>query len=241
MKHLLSYALLTLVASASAISAAAAADPAPAAGSVPAGWRYREDRSTSATDPDGTGSIKILTAGQGFHIETPTAAVFWHATNTATGNYTLKGTFTINQRSDHVNFYGLVFGGSDLSATNQTYNYFLVAQDNPPGARFGAPQPLGSWLVKTRKGEVTSPTFTIPGAVGRSGTLAHAIIKIPDANGKAVNNLEVRVQTDKVDFVVNGTVVHSAPRAGITTDGTWGIRSNHLLDINVDGLTVTKQ
>ena len=30
-------------------------------------------------------------------------------------------------------------------------------------------------------------------------------------------------------------------RSGITTDGIWGIRSNHLLNINVDGLSVTKQ
>jgi hypothetical protein len=55
-----------------------------------------------------------------------------------------------------------------------------------------------------------------------------------------VNALEVRVQADKVDFAVNGTVVHSAPKAGLTIDGIWGVRSNHLLDINVDGLTVTK-
>jgi hypothetical protein len=62
----------------------------------------------------------------------------------------------------------------------------------------------------------------------------------PDANGKSVNALEVRVTGDKVDFVVNGTVVHSAPKAGLTTDGIWGIRSNHLLDINVDGLAAGK-
>jgi len=56
-----------------------------------------------------------------------------------------------------------------------------------------------------------------------------------------VNALEVRVQAEKVDFVVNGTVVHSAPKTGLTTDGTWGFRSNHLLDIDVDGLAVSKE
>ena len=66
-------------------------------------------------------------------------------------------------------------------------------------------------------------------------------MKKPDDTGKSVNALEVRVQADKVDFVVNGAVVHSAPKAGLNTDGIWGIRSNHLLDINVDGLSVTKQ
>jgi hypothetical protein len=229
MKRLLSYSLLALLTAATL-----------SAQSVPAGWKLRDDKSTNAADPDGAGSIKILTAGKGYHIETPTAAVFWHPANKVTGNYTLKGTFTLNARSGHMNFYGLVFGGSNLEGTDQNYTYFLVAQDNPAPAR-GTPQPLGSWLVKTRKGDATLPTFTLPGAVGRSGTVGSPAIKIPDASGKSVNDLEVRVQADKIDFVINGTVVHSAPKAGITTDGIWGIRSNHLLNINVDNLTVTKQ
>jgi hypothetical protein len=172
-------------------------------------------------------------------VEIPTAAVFWNPGNTATGNYTLKGTFTLNKRSGHMNFYGLVFGGKDLAGAGQNYTYFLVAQDNPAPRR-GEPQPLGSWLVKTRTGEATTPAFTIPGAAGRSGTIGSPAIKIPDASGKSVNTLEVRVQASKIDFVINGTVVHSAPKAGINTDGIWGIRSNHQLDVNVDGLTLTK-
>ena len=114
----LSLFTLTLVIAAAPLAAqmptapAPKASPAPAAtGAVPSGWKYREDRSTSSTDPDGKGSIKIVSAGSGYHIETPTAAVFWNPANTVTGNYTLKGSFTINERSDHVNFYGFVFGG----------------------------------------------------------------------------------------------------------------------------------
>ena len=42
----------------------------------------------------------------------------------ATGNYTLKGTFTLVKPSDHTNYYGLVFGGSDLEGPKQTYLYF---------------------------------------------------------------------------------------------------------------------
>ena len=209
------------------------------AGQVPAGWRFREDKSTNASDPDADGSIKILNSGSGYHIETPTAAVFWHPNNTATGNYTLKGTFTLNERSGHVNFYGLVFGGSNLDAANQKYHYFLVAQDNPAPAR-GNPQPLGSWLIRTRDGEATSAPYTITGAMGRSSTIASADVAIPGPDGKSVNTLEVRVKTDTVDFVVNGKVVHTGARSALTTDGIWGIRSNHFLNINVDGLSVTK-
>jgi hypothetical protein len=199
-----------------------------AAQSVPSGWKQREDKSASAADPDAAGSVKILTAGAGFHIETPTAAVFWNPANTAAGNYTLKGTFTLNKPSGHPNFYGMMFGGSALEGAEQKYTYFVVAQN-------------GAWLVKTRNGSATAKAFAdLPGA-GRNGAVVNAAVKKPDDTGKSVNVLEVRVQADKVDFVVNDVVVHSAPKAGLNTDGIWGIRSNHLLDINVDGLTVTKQ
>ena len=52
--------------------------------------------------------------GTGFHATNPQAAVYWNPANTATGNYTLKGTFTLMKPSGHTNYYGLVFGGSDL-------------------------------------------------------------------------------------------------------------------------------
>jgi len=216
MKRLLSLSLLALFTAASL-----------AAQSVPAGWKQRVDKSTDASDPDASGAIKIVTAGSGFHIETPSAAVFWKASNTVSGNYTLKGTFTLNKLSGHVNFYGLVFGGSALEGAEQKYTYFMVAQN-------------GAWLVKTRTGGTTAAAF--PGLAGatKNGSVIIPAVKLPDANGKSVNALEVRVQADKVDFVVNGTVVYSAPKAGLVTDGIWAIRSNHLLDINVDGLAVSK-
>src|SRR6185436_8365562 len=80
-----------------------------AAQSVPTGWKQRIDKSTSASDPDAAGTVKIVTAGSGFHAETPSAAVFWNPANPAKGNYTLQGTFTLNKKSGHTNFYGLIF------------------------------------------------------------------------------------------------------------------------------------
>jgi hypothetical protein len=48
-----------------------------------------------------------------------------------------------------------------------------------------------------------------------------------------IGELEARGGVDKVDFVVNGTVVHSMPKSGAPakTDGIVGIRVNHLLDV----------
>lgn len=201
MKRLTVVALVALLGTASLIAQA------------PQGWKLRIDRSTSATDPDGAGAIKFMAMGTGFHAVNPQAAVSWNAANTATGAYTLKGTFTLLKPSSHTNYYGLVFGGGDLEGAAQNYLYFVVAQD-------------GTWLIKQRSGEATqdvAPKSKSP------------VVKTPDASGKSVNALEVRVAADKIDYVVNGTVVHSMPKAGTKTDGIYGVRVNHLLEVHIDG------
>jgi len=66
-----------------------------------------------------------------------------------------------------------------------------------------------------------------------------AVVK-PDASGQSKNALEVRVGSDKVDFVVNGTVVHSEPQGALKTDGIYGIRVNHLLEVQIDDFGVSK-
>src|SRR4029078_4204049 len=118
------------------------------------------------------------------------------------------------------NYYGLVFGGSNLDGPQQEDLYFLVAQD-------------GSWLVKHRAGDAATH------AVARG---ANAAMKKPDASGKSTNALEVRVAGDKIDYVVNGTVVNSTPKSGMTAknDRIYGIRVNHLLEVQVDDLAVSK-
>ena len=183
------------------------------------GWKQRIDRSTNASDPDPAGEVKFMAMAGGFHTANPQAAIFWNPKNTATGNYTLKATFAQNQRSSHPNYLGLLFGGKDLEGPNQSYNYFTVAQN-------------GTWLVKQRNGEVTKDI------VARSKN--EAIVQI-DANGKATNTLEVRVLADKIDYVVNGTVVGSSPKTGVTTDGIYGFRVNHALpEVMITGLSLGK-
>lgn len=192
---------------------------APLAAQSTAGWKVRADRSTSATDPDGAGKIQFTAAGKGFHAVNPQAAVYWNPANTAKGNYNVKGTFTLNTPSGHNNYYGLVFGGSSLEGADQTYLYFLIGQD-------------GSYLVKRRAGDAKTDNVI--------AKTPHDAIKKPDASGKSTNVLEVRVLADKVDYVANGTVVGSSPKTGLTTDGIWGIRVNHLLDVNIDEIGLTK-
>jgi hypothetical protein len=180
------------------IAALALALAAPMLAQSPKGWKLRVDRSTSAQDPDAPGAIKFETAGSGFKATNPQAAVYWNPANTASGAYTLKGTFTLLKPSGHNNYYGLVFGGSNLEGPQQEYIYFLVAKT------------------------------------------PHDAIKKPGDDGKSVNALEVRVGADKIDYVVNGQVVHSMPKGTLKTDGIWGARVNHLLEVQIDNLAVAK-
>jgi hypothetical protein len=123
--------------------------------------------------------------------------------------------------SGHVNYYGLVFGGSALEGAQQSYLYFVVAQN-------------GTWLIKQRDGDATTNII--------APKTPNDVVKKPDDTGKSTNALEVRVGADKVDFVVNGTVVHSEAKTGAMakTDGIYGIRINHLLEVQVDGFGLSK-
>ena len=149
---------------------------------APKGWMVAPTQH-QRVDPTGRRD-QVRHDGHRFHATNPQAAVYWNPANTD-GNYTLKGTFTLVKPSGHTNYYGLVFGGSDLDGAKQAYTYFLVAQD-------------GTWLVKQRNGDAA--TDSLP-------KTANDAVKKPGADGKSTNALEVRVGADKIDYVVNGTVV----------------------------------
>lgn len=189
---------------------------APLAAQTVAGWKVRIDKSTSASDPDDSPDLKFVPSGKGFRATGGPAGTFWNPSNTATGNYTLTGTFTLMKPSGHVNYYGLIFGGSNLEGANQTYAYFLVAQN-------------GTFIVRHRAGE------KITDVLGRT---PNAAIKQPDASGQSVNNLEVRVAGDTITFVVNGQTVHSIAKSALggPTDGIFGARVNHVSDVQFEGL-----
>lgn len=197
-----------------------AALAAPLLAQTPAGWRVRIDRSQNAQDPDDRPDLKFMTAGSGLHIASGPAGTFWNPAHTAKGAFTVKGTFTLNKPSGHTNYYGLVFGGSELEGPNQTYIYFLVAQD-------------GTYVIRQRAGDKVNDVQRSP----------HEAVRRPDSSGRSVNLLEVRATGDTIAYVVNGTTVHTTPRSGATarTEGLVGFRINHLLDVQVDGFELQQR
>lgn len=193
---------------------------APLSAQAPAGWQVRVDRSQNASDPDNVPDLKVMTMGKGFHVTGGPAGVFWNPANRATGNYTAKATFNLMKPSGHTNYYGLIVGGQALEGAAQKYVYFLVAQD-------------GTYIIKARNGEKVEDI---------KGTTPHAAIRKPGADGRSTNNLEVRVGNN-IQYVVNGTVVHTTPKTGLTaaSDGFVGVRINHVLDVHVDAFEVQRQ
>ena len=200
------------------VTTAALAVAVTVAAQTPQGWKVRVDRSTNAQDPDNTPNLVFKAMGKGLHVKGGPAGTFWNPATTASGNYTLKATFNLQEPSNHTNYYGLVFGGSDLDAATQAYTYFVIAQN-------------GMFQVRQRQGEAVTD-------VVRRAT--NAAVRQPGADGKSTNTLEVRVNGDTVSYVVNGTVLHSGPKGGVKTDGLVGVRVNHVMDVQFEGFEVGK-
>jgi hypothetical protein len=171
---------------------------------IPDGWQVRLDR------PGSTAPIHFMSMEGHLHAVLGPAGIFYQPTATATGNFTARGTFTLNKPSAHPEAFGMFLGGRNLEADNQDYAYFLVRQD-------------GKFMVKHRAG---SETHTLVDWTD------HAAVRQPGADGKATNTLAVESHATGVRFLINGTEVAALPR-GLNTSGIYGLRLNHNLDVVV--------
>ena len=183
---------------------------------APAGWQFRPDRANA----DRT-AVHFMAMGQGMHVTSGPAAIFFNPQNTRGGNYRLAAEFAQGRAPQHPEAYGLVLAGRNLEAANQDYMYFIV-------------RGTGEFAVKHRAGE---EVHTI------ANWTAHQAIHRQGADGKATNQLAVDVTATAINFLVNGTQVYSISRAAaghaINTDGIYGLRVNHNLDVHVSGLQAT--
>lgn len=187
-------------------------DKPAAGGAVPAGWTVRADRGDAST-------AKIETMGKGLHVTTGPAVILYRADTDGSGPFHTLATFTQTKPSEHPEGYGLFVGGKGLDGAEQRYLYFLVRQD-------------GSYLIKRRDGGKASDVS--------KGWVPHPAVKKPDAKGTATNLLEVDHKRDesRVAFLVNGKEVYATDPKGLPLDGIVGIRTNHNLDVHIEGFDV---
>jgi hypothetical protein len=207
--------VLTLALAGADVGAQAANDPDVAAkktGAAPAGWEMRFDR----PDADASG-INFTAAGNGLRVTTGPAAVLWNAKNVSSGPFALEATFTQVRKPTHPEAYGLVWGGENLKADNQSYYYLIVRGD-------------GKYMVKHRAGAETHEL--VPWT-------DHAAIVKEGADGKATNTLRVEATASGVKLLANGQLLRQLA-ADATEDGIAGVRVNHNLDVAIDGFAVKK-
>ena len=192
------------------------------------GWTGRID-DKEAMAGSTLSNAKLAMQGDGLHVTTGPAVTYWHPSNRASGDYTVKATFNEPQYmglNDHPHPYGIMIGGNDLGTPQQSFLYCAAS---------GA----GNVIVR---GMGPAP-FQLNGR----GT-AHAAVNKAAAKGQPVTNtIAMSVRGDKVDCAVNGTVVGSFDKSAVvgagklkSTDGVYGIRFAHNTEAMVSGLAMSK-
>jgi hypothetical protein len=164
-------------------------------------------------------------------VRTGPAVTYWNPANRATGNYTVKATFTESNYmglNDHPHPYGIVIAGNDLGGADQSFLYCSAYGNGTFIVRGMGPAPF---QASARKPE---PNAAINKAAGKGSSVTQEIA--------------MSVNGDNVTCSVNGTVVGTYKKADLVaagklkgTDGVYGIRFAHNTEATVTGLTMTKQ
>jgi hypothetical protein len=175
-------------------------------------------------------NAKIASEGSSMHVTTGPAVAYWNPANTASGDYTVKATFTEPKYmnvNDHPHPYGIFIGGNDMGTANQSYLY-CAAYGN------------GNFIVR---GFGPAP-FQLNGGHGEENAAVH---KAAAPGSPVTQDIAMSVKGNNVTCSINGTVVGTYKKADLvtagklkSTDGVYGIRFAHNTDGLVSGLTVTK-
>jgi len=174
-------------------------------------------------------NAKLALENGALHVTTGPATTYWNPANKASGDYTVKATFSEPQYmnlNNHPHPYGIVIAGNDLGTPQQSYLY-CAAYGN------------GTFIVR---GFGPAP-FQMNGR----GAPNPAINKAAGPGQPVTQEIAVSVKGGKVECAINGTVVASYDKAELvtagklkSTDGVYGIRFAHNTDGIVTGLTMTK-
>jgi len=196
--------------------------------SVP-GWNGTVD-AQAASQGQTVNDTKLSKDGDALHVITGPATTYWNPANRASGDYTVKATFTepkYMNLNNHPHPYGIVIAGNDLGTERQSYLYC---------AAYGT----GGFIVR---GFGPEP-FQVN---GRRPEMNDAVHKAAGPGERVTQEIAVSVKGDKVQCAINGTVVGSYDKASLvtdgklkSTDGVYGIRFAHNTEGLVTGLTVTK-
>jgi hypothetical protein len=192
------------------------------------GWKGMVDPTEKSA---GVKDAKLEKQGQDLHVVTGPAITYWNPNNTASGDYTVKATFTepkYMSLNDHPHPYGIMIGGNDMGTPQATFLY-CAAYGN------------GTFIVRG-----FGPASFGPGGSKR----AQANDAVHTAAGKdqpVTQEIAMSVKGDTVTCSINGTQVASYPKSEVvgagklkSLDGVYGIRFAHNTEGTVSGLSVSK-
>jgi len=191
---------------------------------VPDGWEVRLDRNMDdviiSSDAD-SADIYFVNMTPGWHITSGPAAIYYHPGNTAAGEYKLSVTLHLfDPGNRNREAFGIFLGGTNLSGEDQRYLYFLIRN-------------TGEFLIKERIGSETE--------VIQNWTSADSInLFTEDMNdSSAENTLSVSVSGSKLFFSINNNEVTSVAAGNYPTDGLYGLRVNHSINLHISDLAYT--
>ncbi len=194
-----------------------------------AGWTGKIDASEEKAGLT-LNSAKFAAEGKGMRVTTGPAVSYWNPANTASGNYTVKATFTepaYMNLNDHPHPYGIVIAGNDLGTGEQSLLYcaaygtgtFIVRGFGPAAFRLG----------------------------DRTPTANAAVHKAAGKGAPVSQDIAITVKGDRVECAINGTVVAGYDKAEAvgagklkSLDGTYGLRFGHNTEVVVTGFSMTK-
>jgi hypothetical protein len=195
-----------------------------------AGWQGKIDPGEARSGGKLEGA-KLEKVGNDLHVTTGPAVAYWNPSNVATGNYTVKATFTEEKYmglNNHPHPYGVFIGGNDMGTDNQSYLYCTAYGD-------------GRFIVRGFNGD---STFRLNGR----GEPNAAVNKASGVGASVTQEIALSVKGDKVECAINGQVVGSYDKSAAvgdkklkSTDGVYGIRFGHNTEATVKGLSLTKQ
>lgn len=187
------------------------------------GWQGKPDMGSLS-------DAKLAKQGDALHVTTGPATTYWNPANQASGDYTVKATFTEPQYmnlNNHPHPYGIMIAGNDLGTDQQSYLY-CAAYGN------------GSFIVR---GFGPAP-FQMNGRRAEANAAVH---KAAGQGESVTQEIAMSVKGAKVECAINGTVVASYDKSEVvgpgklkSTDGVYGIRFAHNTEGLVTGLRVTK-
>jgi hypothetical protein len=196
--------------------------------SVP-GWTGKID-ARAAQAGQTIKDAKLSEEGNVLHVTTGPAVTYWNPANKATGNYTVKATFTepkYMNLNTHPHPYGIVIAGNDMGTDQESYLYCAAYGNGEFIVRGFGPEPF---QMNGRRGEENA-----------------AVHKAAGPGQPVTQEIALSVKGNKVDCAINGTVVASYEKSALvtagklkSTDGIYGIRFAHNTEANVTGLTMTK-